>query len=73
MKRFGSATEQTIQGKINSHFSIILRKVKLFNHWRMVSMGMTMMYRTNQKFLDSSNLGLGLRKGLFLFVFVHLI
>lgn len=56
MKRFGSATEQTIQGKINSHFSIILRKVKLFNHGRMVSMGMTMMHRTNQKFLDSSNL-----------------
>ena len=58
MKRFGIATEQTIQGKINSHFSIILRKVKLFNHWRMVSMGMTMIDRTNQKFLDSSNLDL---------------
>lgn len=58
MKRFGIATEQTIQGKINSHFSIILRKVKLFNHWRMVSMGMTKINRTNQKFLYSSNLDL---------------
>ena len=58
MKRFGIATEQTIQGKINSHFSIILRKVKLFNHSRMVSMGMTKINRTNQKFLYSSNLDL---------------